>query len=311
MMKKNNLAVIASGTSKWRGVLIFILVASLLTGCAPGATTREGRINRIEAFLVDRYNGYRDITPPNISVLSDAERMTIVNGLSFDVVSGKEDILIEYLDAQWPTWRSGDGFMLEHLDCVVALAEKSVAQMVDGAFEAKQAGQYATLQALCDQIEALLLERYDEVHLYLIKDSFECNWQLRESALHLQSARFNLADLKTGAIYGVAYDSSEIALKQLNMELDLYGHLELSEALRTVDERQLMPLYTGLEGTVLSVSLRLQDGRYEGDLSALKRIDDYRAVQSVDGVEQVGRLTINRQLNEVVDVIAYALYTVR
>ncbi len=289
-------------------VLLLIVGALLLSSCAPGATTREGRINRIEAFLVDRYNGYDDIKPPNISNLNDAERMSVVNGLSFVVVGGKEQILIDYLDAQWSEWRSADGFMIKHLDYMLQSAEKAVAQRAPREFGFSFQVDFTSLQELYSQTLLTLQERVDAQQIYLVGDSFQCNWWKAESGLYLQSAQFNLVDLSAGEAYSVSYADATLAIERIEMRDQAYGNPSLAEVALSVDEQKIAPLLEAVEGDVLSVSLTLQRARLEGDLSALKKAVNYRQTNAPGDAEQIGRLTIKRQLADLIDSVSYALY---
>ncbi len=304
MMIKNN----SLYTKIVNVVAALLLVAVLLTACAPGEQTREGRINRIEAFLVDRHNGYEDIKPPNIYNLSDAERMSIINGLSFVVVSGKEAILIDYLNGQWPEWRSADGFMVNHLDYLIKAVEKSVARKVLQDLEIDFAVDFTNLAELYNQTVTILQEQVDAQQLHVVRDSFSCSWWNTEAGLYLQNAQFNLIDLNADEFYSVVYSGSTLAIKRLKVRGEVYGHPSLAAVVRSVDERQIQPLLETVQGDVLSVSLSLQNNRLDGDLSALKEVVNYRQAQPQRSAEQIGRLTINRQQGDLVDALSYALY---
>ncbi len=241
---------------KLKHILLTILATMtlLLAACTPLNSSPEERQNRLEAYLINRANGYNDVKAPNIYGLSDDQKKEIINGLAHDVVMGTEGVLIDYLNEQWPAWRSADGFLLEHLNYIVSLSEKAVQKMPQQNIDIKQMSTATDLKQFYASFDQLLrLHQIEHNSLYVVNGSLYYDWQYRNALLSLERVEMTLVNLPAAQTYSLLYENGQISLKTINSQVDLYGHLTLSESIRLVDEKALLPLVKQAELAVMSV----------------------------------------------------------
>ncbi len=277
-------------------LIILMTMVLLLAACTPLNSSPEARQNRLEAFLINRANGYDDVKAPNIYGLSDTDKKEIINGLKHDVVMGKESVLIDYLNEQWPAWRSADGFLLEHLNYLVMQSEKAVAKMPSRDISIKQAMQVETLQQFYMALDQLFIANdIKRDSLYVTHDGlFYYDWLYRDNALSLERVQMLLVDLPLAKVYSLIYQDGQLTLSTVvKSQSDLYGHLSWSETIDLVDEKALMPLIEQAEAASMTVTFRSRTQIVDNPIMALKTDGVFTVTDQVADGRLIGDLLLD------------------
>ncbi len=285
-------------------LIIILILVLLLAACTPLNSSPEARQNRLEAFLINRANGYDDVAAPNIYGLSDAQKKEIINGLSHDVVIGKEHVLIDYLNEQWPAWRSADGFLLEHLNYLVMQSEKDVATMPPHQVSIKQVMQADSLQQFYMALDQFFIANdIKRDSLYVVHDSlFYYDWLYHDNALRLQRVQMLLVDLPLAKVYLLIYQDGQITLSTENSQADLFGHTTWSETIDLVDEKALLPLIKqSATADSMAVTFRRRTQIVDNPMMALETDGVFTATDQVANSEVVGDLLLSNVAKGVVN----------
>ncbi len=281
-------------------IILLLSVFVLLSSCAPAKTTFEGRKNRLEAYLLDRANGYDDVEAPNIYGLDDATKSELINGLAQDVVSGKEQILIDYLNEQWPTWRSAEGFLITYLDGLVSQAEKVLAEMPPVEIELTASTPVVDLMQFYRAFDNLLAESpIEHSSLFVIEDSLRYGWKYQGNSFYLLGVEMTLVDLTTSQFYQLQCDAKQISLKSIDSDATLYGHLSLDEVIHLLNEKSivaLLPTDAALPITInFSGSL---DQSAEDVIVAIKDGAQYVTESELNTALLVGQLVVHQKVDD-------------
>ncbi len=294
--------------SNYKWLMALLLVVALAVGCAPAKTTFEGRKNRLEAFLVDRASGYHDVVAPNIYGLEDADKATLINALSHAIVADKEDILIDYLNQQWPNWRQSSGFLIEHLAARVERAEKLAAVKPQRTVDAQSVIVATRLAQFYEALDRLLASNgIAGDSLYVPAEAWQIDWQYREGDFYLTKVSLTLVDLPNKQYYALQYDGAVLSLQSSSANTGLYGHWSRAELKRLVDERALQALLPAEVSEPIAVALSGWQGDLENANLALKRADAFVAVDGTSSGQVVAKLNLKWQREALSEQIDYLL----
>ncbi len=292
--------------------LILILLAVLLvaSACAPAKTTFEGRKNRLEAFLIDRANGYDDVKVPNIYGLDEATKSKLINSLAYDVVADKEQILIEYLDQQWPAWRSADGFLVEHLAGLVSQADKALAPLPEQKINLSAAFVGGVLNQFYQTFDNLISDTaIERAALCVIEDSVRYNWQYRTDNFYLSQLDMTVVDLTAAKFYRLQYDGQMITLTTVTGDWQLYGHRSFDENVRLIDEKSIISLLPAEPTVPIDIAYSGATANFDGSaLVAVKSGRSYLATPRLSFTKSVGALTVSWQGEAAAEQMNYRLF---
>ncbi len=284
-------------------LIVLAIIALFLVACAPLNSSLEERQNRLEAFLINRANGYNDVKAPNIYGLSDDEKKEVINGLSHDVVMGTESVLIDYLNEQWPAWRSADGFMLQHLHFLVSQTEKDVQKMPQQEVAIKQITTVADLNQFYVMFDQLLnLYKIDRNSLYVVNDSLVYDWNYRNAVFALKRVEMSLIDLPAAQNYRLLYENGQISLTTIDDQAELYGHLTLSETIRLVDEKAFLPLMEQVDLTEMSVKFSTGASSAANCSVAVKSGKEFLSTNEIVDGAVIGKVIIGQINMPITDI---------
>ncbi|PID80386.1 MAG: hypothetical protein CSB19_00175 [Clostridiales bacterium] len=291
-------------------IALLLTIVFLVAACAPANSTFEGRKNRLEAFLVDRANGYDDVEPPNIYGLDDATKSELINGLAQDVVNGKEQILIDYLNEQWPDWRSADGFLISYLDGLVREAEKLVAVMPKPEMDLKQAVKAQDLTQFYRALDNMLSESSIERNaLFVVADSLRYIWKYQDGKFFLQGVEMTLLDLTEEKFYQLKYDARQLSVQTADSKKSLYGHLSLDQTIQLLDEKAISTLLPAEISTPIVIEFKGAAGQLDQSVAvAIKNGASYLTQSELAAGQSVGLLTLRWQSDGSAPRSAYHLF---